>query len=103
MDIPFATRSRFLTECEAAIRSQRDSLEAGTAVVIELEDGGYSGRVVVTIREGDGSAFGTNWEGADITRFPARIKAASTALLNSGCVGMFLVIHEQGVLTIRRS
>lgn len=67
-----------------------------------MDDGGYPGRVTVTIRAGDGASFETDWEGTDITRFPARIKAAATALLNCECVGRFVVSHERGLLTLRR-
>lgn len=37
----------------------------------------------------------------DATRFPARIKAAATALLNCGYEGRFDISHSDGLLTIR--
>jgi hypothetical protein len=101
MDIAFATRSRFLADCEAAIRGNRAKLEAGGTLRVELEEGGYAGRVIVTIRRGD-RTFGTDWEGADKTRFPVRIKAAATALNNCGCVGRFQVVHADGSLEVTR-
>ncbi|HEY1376530.1 MAG TPA: hypothetical protein VGF55_07035 [Gemmataceae bacterium] len=103
MDIAFATRSRFLDSCEDAIRRGRADLDAGGAVRVLFEEGGYPGRVVVTIREGDSGWFGTDWEGADETRFPARIKAAATALMHCGCTGRFLIAHTDGAMEISRA
>lgn len=101
MDIAYSTRSQFLDTCESAIRSRRADLESGSTVFIELGDGGYNGRITVTIRQGDRTAFGTDWTSSDPTRFPARIKAAATALLNCGCEGTFEVTHADGSLAVR--
>ena len=101
MDIAYATRSQFLDACEAAIRGHRAELDTGGVVHVDLKEGGYDGQVVVTIRPSDRAAFGTDWESTDPTRFPARIKAAATALLNCGCEGQFEVSHSDGSLTIR--
>jgi hypothetical protein len=101
MDIAYATRSKFLEDCEAAINHHRAELDGGTAVRISLgEGGGYGGKVVVTIRCNETTYFGTDWEGADPTRFPARIKAGATALLNCGCEGRFEITHSDGSLAI---
>jgi hypothetical protein len=101
VDIPFAARSRFLDTFEADIRRHRAELDRGGAFHIPVSDGGYDGRVTVTIRPGDHAAFGTDWQRADPTRFPARIKAAATALRNCGRMGRFAISHSEGVLTIR--
>jgi hypothetical protein len=101
VDIAYSIRSEFLDASEAAIRSHRAELDAGAIVTVSLPEGGYDGRVVVTIRPGDRASFGTDWEGSDPTRFPARIKAAATALLNCGCEGQFEVSHQNGSLAIR--
>lgn len=103
MDITFPIRSRFLDACEDTIRRGLAELEAGGTVRVDLDKGGYAGRVLVTIRPDDTASFGTNWKGADPTRFPARIKAAAMALLKCGCVGPFEVTHADGVLEIRVS
>ena len=100
MDIAYATRSRFLNDCEAALQSERETLEGGGVVRVAFDDGGYPGRVVVTIRPGDTTSFGTDWEGTDPTRFPARVKAAATALLHCGFLGRYLVVHEDGALSV---
>lgn len=101
LDIAYATRSQFLGRCEVAIREHRAELDAGHTVHVDLGDGGYDGRVVVTIRQNDRVSFGTDWMNTDLTRFPARIKAAATALLNCGCEGTFEISHADGSLAIR--
>jgi hypothetical protein len=101
MDIPFASRSKFLDACENAIRGQRDELVTGALVHVDLEEGGYGGKVIVTIRRNEAGFFSTDWEDTDPTRFPARIKAAATALLNCGCEGNFEISHSDGSLEIR--
>jgi len=104
MDIAYVrteSRSRFLRACEAAIRRHRAGLDSGGVVNVELGDAGYVGHVVVKIRPHDRAFFGTDWERKDATRFPARIKAAATALRNCGCEGRFRIIHSDGSLAIR--
>jgi len=101
LDIAYSTRSQFLDACEAAIRERRADLDGGGTVRVNLGEGGYDGRVVVTIRSDDCASFGTDWAGADPSRFPALIKAAATALLNCRCGGAFEVSHADGSLAIR--
>ena len=101
MDIAYPTRSKFLDACEAAIHEQQAKLQGGEVVHVDLHDGGYGGSVIVTIHPADRSVFGTDWAGADATRFPARIRAAAAALLNCQCEGRFEVSHSDGLLTIR--
>jgi hypothetical protein len=103
LDIPFVTRSRFLEDCEKAIRDDRDRLEDGEPLGVAFDEGGYAGRVAVIIRDGDSGYFGSDWEGSDPTRFPARIRAAATALFNCGCRGSYEILHENGALAIRRA
>jgi hypothetical protein len=100
VDIAFVTRSRFLSDCEVALQNGRATLDSGGVVRVAFEDGGYPGGVVVTIRSDNTTTFGTDWEGTDDTRFPARIKAAATALYNCGFVGRFLVVHADGALEV---
>src|SRR5262245_10031608 len=101
MDIAYSTRSQFLDACEAAIRECRANLQSDGTVQVDLGEGGYNGRVVITIRQNDRAGFGTDWAHSDPTRFPVRIKAAATALLNCGCEGTFEVSHADGSLSIR--
>jgi hypothetical protein len=101
VDIAYPTRSRFLDACEAAIREHHEELQRGGAVHVDLHEGGYDGRVTLTIHAADSTVFGTDWENADPTRFPARIRAAAAALLNCRCEGRFEVSHSDGFLIIR--
>ena len=87
MDIGYPTQSKFLEACEAAIHGQHAKLQAGGVVRIDLDEGGYGGCVIVPIHVADRSVFGTDWTGADPTRFPTRIRAAAAALLNCHCEG----------------
>jgi hypothetical protein len=103
MDIAFASRSRFLDACEQAIRVGRAVLDAGGTVRVELDEGGYPGTILVTIHSENCRFFESNWEAADVTRFPARIKAAATALYNCSCFGRFQVVHSDGALAISQS
>ncbi len=101
VDITYPGRSRFVEACEAAICKGDAELKAGGVVHIDLDEGGYDGSVIVTIHADDRATFGTDWERADPTRFPARIRAAAAALLNCRCEGRFNVTHSDGSLTIR--
>ncbi len=71
-------------------------------VIVELGAGGYPGTVRVELTEEANDSFATDWERADPTRFPARIRAAATALRDKRCFGVFSVSHDEGRLTIDR-
>lgn len=101
MEIAFATRSKFLKVCENVISKNLVELDSGGVVHVGLEEGGYNGRVIVEILPNDRSFFETDWESKDPTRFPARIKAAATALKNSGCEGRYEISHLDGSLSIK--
>ena len=100
MKISYASRSKFLPAFESAIQEHYARLRGGV-VRVDLPEGGYDGRVIITIRLTDRMFFNTDWERADSTRFPARIKAAATALRNCRCEGRFEIAHSDGSLTIR--
>lgn len=103
MDIPFLIRhSDFLLPCKAAIRRNQRQLQAGGSISVSLPDGGYDGHVFVTLKANNSITFGTNWANNDPSRFPARIKAAATALKDSGYVGRFEIAHTDGTLKIRQ-
>jgi len=100
MDIHYSKRSQFLEACEAAIRDQREELERGGFIRVFLGEGGYEEEVTVFVTQGDRDSFHTNWSSPDPSRFPVRIKAAATALLNCGCKGTFQITHHKGEITI---
>jgi hypothetical protein len=101
MDIAYATRSAFLPACENGIRAGRARLEAGDTIEVLLEDGGYAGLIEVEVRQADATMFGTDWTNTDPTRFPARVKAAATALFRCNCFGKYVIEHRDGLLTVR--
>ena len=102
MQIRYASRSKFLAKCEETIRTRLDELRNGFKLQVEFESGGYNNRVVVTLDSGNHIEFDTDWEQKDTTRFPARIKAAATALHNCSCFGSYEIAHDDGNLEIRR-
>lgn len=102
MDIPYAPGSSFLSECQAVIRCSANNLAEGRPVRIELGPRGYPGVAVVIIRSNDQGFFKAEWHGADSTRFPARIRAATTALRSCGWDGRFQISHKDGTIEITR-
>jgi len=62
--------------------------------------GGYAGSINVRITKATEQEFETDREFTDSTRFPARIRAACTALRDEGCFGSFTISHTDGDLTI---
>jgi hypothetical protein len=102
MDIAYSTRSQFLSACETAIREQRAGLDVGRIVRVDLGGGGYNGSINATICPNEQGFFGADCELKDPTRFPARIRAAATALKNCECHGQFEILHLDGSITIRK-
>lgn len=62
MDTAYPTRSHVVDACETARRKYRAELDAGGVVHVHLQEGGYGGRVNITISAIDRTAFGTDWE-----------------------------------------
>lgn len=62
--------------------------------------GGYAASATVRIANVTEKEFDTDRELRDLTRFPARVRAAVTALRDGGCAGSFKISHEDGTLTI---
>lgn len=63
--------------------------------------GGYSGDIGVFIGPATEKSFEAEVSLNDWTRFPARIRAAATALRDERYKGCFRIAHSDGVLTIR--
>lgn len=101
MDIRYVERSKFLELCESALVQQADRLSKGHFVNVELPAGGYPGKVLVTVKDDGGSFFYSDWSGTDPSRFPARVRAAATALKACRCFGSYEVSHVDGYLSIR--
>jgi hypothetical protein len=95
-------RSKFLAPCVDAISQQRDALLAGKIIRVDLRDAaGWELAVKATISDKDKLSFGTDWKNKDPSFFPARLKAAATALRNCGLNGNFIVEHNNSTVTIR--
>jgi len=103
MNIPYALRSKFTGLCQEGITAQREALNTGQVITFTLKPGGYSGKITVTVDAGNPTHFETDWSGGDPTQFPARIKAAATALRNCGSTGRFEISHADGVLSISKT
>jgi hypothetical protein len=100
--ISYGQGSKFLTPCETAIRKELAALDAGTPIRLRFPSGGYNGTVVVSIDRYDDGQFSAKWSSSDPSRFPARLKAAATALYNCACFGDFELSHRANTLEIRR-
>ena len=73
--------------------------------VIELKDldnDGYSGDFEVEIGTDNNNFNVSGYNYRDITRFPARIRAAATALKLSNLLGCFRISHNNGILKINK-
>ena len=101
MKIDYVKTSKFLEPCIKEIKSNSQRLEEGDPIEVIFIKGGYNGEIVVNIDDNK-NTFDTSWKSSDPTRFPARIKAATTALKQSGCFGAYKITHYNGVLTIKR-
>jgi hypothetical protein len=101
MDIKYPSRSKFLKACEEAIRKNKKALLSGIPISVRFSPQGYNGEIQVKIEKTNSTTFWADWESADPTRFPARIKAAACALFREECYGVFTITHKSGILTIR--
>jgi hypothetical protein len=102
MKINYAMRSRFMDKCHEAIEANRSELDNGGTVTVIFEKGGYDNHTIISIDKHTSNQFQTDLELNDSTRFPARIKAAATALRDCECYGRFEIAHKNGVLSIRQ-
>jgi hypothetical protein len=103
MKINYNTRpSSFLLPLRAVIRKNQHKLQTGGPVSVNLPAKGFEGDLYITIDPQNPACFVTNWTNTDPTWFPARIKAAATALRDSGYSGRFKITHDGGLLTMRQ-
>lgn len=101
MRVEYPARSKFLEPILDALQADREALESGRAVRIDLEEGGYGGEVDVVIDKNNSGGFEADWKG-EPSRFPQRLKAAAWALFREGLEGAFRLAHEGGILTVRQ-
>ena len=69
---------------------------------LEADPAGYTGEVRVTIHPDLNEGFGSDWVSDDLTRFPARIKAAASALKDNGYKDDWMINHEDGIIKIQK-
>ncbi len=80
----------------------KEQIEEGS-IVLFAEAGGYPAvNVKITIMQDNIKYFDTDWEYEDWTRFPARIRALSTALQDNWMWGTYLVSHNDGIIKLRK-
>jgi ribosomal protein L25 (general stress protein Ctc) len=74
-----------------------------TNIELERDKSGYAGEVKVFIEPDKENGFKvvSGWSGKVASRFPARIKAAATALKDNGYTGQYLIKHSEGLLSIK--
>ena len=102
--IPFNVgQSRFVPVVEAAVREEHKAIIRGQVVTVDFNSSseGYEGNHIVSVLE-DHEHFQIDAQLKDETRFPARIRAAATALKNVGLLGDFQLVHRAGQLTIQK-
>jgi hypothetical protein len=92
-----STRSQFHGLVHTALA---DALRPLNLDVNLRSGGGYDGEIQVKIQAPDELEFEAALELRDWTRFPARIRAAATALRDRGLLGRFRIGHQDGQLTI---
>ena len=71
-------------------------------IELEADAAGYSGEVRATIHPDLDEGFGSDWPGEDPTRFPARIRAAASALKDNGFKDDWMISHNDGTIKIQK-
>ena len=100
MNVPHLTQSE-RSEFYPLIREALGQAENRFPLAVPLgKPGGYSGSVTLTISVANEAEFEVDLDMPDWTRFPARIRAAATALRDSGRFGTYHVTHTEGQLII---
>lgn len=95
-------KTDFRKICRNVISSNRDKVKAGDQIEIDLhKEGGYPGDMSVKIEEGD--EFWSDYEGSDVTRFPARIKGCATALKDLEMFGKYRIKHDDGIIELKKT
>ena len=92
------TSAPLLLEIAPLIRDA-GSIEAGVRIEMPLSsEDGYEGDCIANVLAGN--EFETDGKWSDITRFPARIKAAATCLKERKLFGKYRLSYKNGILSI---
>jgi superfamily II DNA or RNA helicase/HKD family nuclease/predicted house-cleaning noncanonical NTP pyrophosphatase (MazG superfamily) len=100
VQIPYSARTD--SGYTAVIRKKIITAPENTSWEVSFNGSGYTGKMDVEIRDGESFMAWTTSKYKDKTRFPARIKAAATALFVEGLRGEFHVSAQGTKLEIRR-
>ena len=100
VDIPYTKNPG--TGITAKLRELLKKAPDHTEWQVNFEKPGYAGSMEIEIREGDCFRAWTGTKFRDKSRFPARIKAAATALLHEGCRGEFQIEAQGESVFIRK-
>ncbi len=94
--------SKFYPVCVEAIQSWDKVEDDGELEIsFDAEKEGKAGDVFIRIDHSGEKEFSTTWnKSSEWTVFPARIRAAATALRDTVYTGQFRIEHESGELTI---
>ncbi len=87
----------------AAIREVIAAEPNANEWTFNFEKAGYTGTMDLEIQDGQKFIAWTHNQYKDITRFPARIKAAASALYNEGHKGLFRVVTEGVKVVVRKT
>ena len=100
VDIAYAARrdTGFTEKVRSVIAGDRDGIEWEC----DLGTKGYAAKMDIEVRKDEHFVAWTHVRYEDASRFPARIKAAATALLEEGLHGEFQVVSQDTSLKIRR-
>jgi hypothetical protein len=103
MRVRYNQRSKFLGRLVDHIKTNRASLDSGQGLVFGFDESeaGYVNDAVVIIDPHDRNEFETDLELRDPSRFPARMKAAATALRDCNCSGRYRISHNEGRVFIK--
>lgn len=98
MRIPFLVQEgRF----RPVIRSAIEASSGKFPITVHFPvNGGYTGCIRVQIAKANPLEFQADWENRDWTRFPARIRAAATALRDTDHFGAFVITHQDATIQI---
>ncbi len=100
MNIPFHANN---TELVQTISDKLAGFNGEAEIILNNNDNeGYSGEYEIDISTDNKFFDATNYVNEDITRFPARIRAAATSLKNLKILGHFKIAHKSGTLNIKR-
>lgn len=103
MNIEFLKQEgRFRSIIRQQIVNNIESLTNGIELDIPMSDSvGYEAEKIKVKISNDSKEFFTDWENQDPTRFPARIKAAATALKDCDLLGEFEISYKDGMIIIQ--